>query len=161
MAVGWRDIAFQPGKALAGAIADRWLWLTKRGDLEPFLCSMLGDVFSADGEGQVHWLCCSAADMRQVAASRAAFDAICARNGEEVDEWFGPKLIARLHAAGKIAGPGEAYMFLTLPIFAECRFEPENFKVMSANDIFIGLAEIHQLYLGLPDGTNVRHRIVD
>mgnify|MGYP003296718061 CR=1 FL=1 len=44
-------------------------------------------------------------------------------------------------------------MFLTLPIFAECRFEPENFKVMAANDIFIGLAEIHQLYLGLPDGT--------
>lgn len=161
MTVEWRDVAFQPGKALAGAIADRWLWLTKRGDLEPFLCSMLGNVFAADGDGKVHWLCCPAADVREVASSRAAFDAICARNGAEVDEWFGPELIARLHAAGKIAGAGEAYMFLTLPIFAECRLEPENFKVMLVNDVFIGLAEVHQLYLGLPDGTKVQYRIVD
>jgi hypothetical protein len=161
MAIGWRDMAFQPGKALAQAIADRWLWLTKRSDLQPFLCSMLGDVFAADRDGKVHWLRCPAAEVREVAATRAAFDAICARNGAEVDQWFGPALIGRLHAAGKIAGPGEAYMFLTLPIFAECSFEPGNFKVKSVNDVFIGLAEIHQLYLGIPDGTKVRHQIAD
>jgi hypothetical protein len=161
MAVGWRDIAFQPGKALAGAICENWRWLTKRGDLEPFLCSMLGDVFASDGTGRIHWLCCSAGDVRQVAASRAEFDAICARNGAEVDEWFGPKLIAQLHEAGKIAGPGEAYMFLTLPIFAECRFEPSNLKVMPVNAIFIALADLHQLYVGIPGGSSIRHRIVD
>lgn len=161
MTIGWRDFAFQPDKALAGAIADRWLWLTKRGDLEPFLCSMLGDVFATDRDGKVHWLCCSAADVRQVAETRAAFDAICARGGDEVDEWFGPTLIARLHVAGKVVGPGEAYMFLTLPIFVECSFEPENFKVKPVKDVFIGLAEIHQLYLGIPDGTKVQYWIVD
>ena len=161
MALGWRDIAFQPGRALAAAIAERWRWLTGRGDLEPFLCSLLGDVFAADAAGRVRWLCCSAGTVREVAASRAAFDSICARGGAEVDEWFAPVLIERLHEAGKIAGPGEAYMFLTLPIFAECRFDPDNLKVMPVNDVFIALADLHQLYAGLPDGTVIRHRIDD
>jgi len=161
MDIGWRDIAFQPGKMLAASIVEKWRWLTQRVDLEPFLCSMFGDVFMADAAARVHWLNCSAADFQQIAPDRASFDLACQRNGDEVDVWFGPGLVARLHEAGKRPQPGEAFMFLTLPIFAECRFEPQNFRVMPTHDIFIVLSDLHLLYRDIPVGAKVTHKIGD
>lgn len=161
MAIGWRDIAFQPGPTLAAGITQQWLWLTGRDDLTPFLCSMFGDVFATDAVDRVHWLNCSVGEFQAVAPDRTCFDAACQRYGNEVDAWFAPGLVERLHAAGKQPQPGEAYMFLTLPIFAECRYEPENFRVMPVNDIFIALSDLQQLYRDIPDGTTVRHTIDD
>jgi len=151
MNIGWRDIAFQPGKALAGAIAEEWLWLTKRDDLSPFLCSMLGDVFAEDAAGHIHWLCCPGGHIDPVAGSRETFEAVIAKAGDEREEWFGPTLIEACHAAGKRAEPGQCYMFKTLPIFPDCRYEPGNIAIAPVDDVFIGLSEVLQLYEGLPD----------
>ena len=151
MEVSWRDIAFQPGRALAIGIAQQWQWLTGREDLSPFLCSMLGDVFATDGEGRVHWLCCPGGHVDMVAQSRGDFDTLTNRAGNERDEWFGPALVKACHDAGKRASPGECYMFKTLPIFPECEYSPANIAVVPVDDVFIQLAQVMQLYEGLPD----------
>ncbi|MEP3109446.1 MAG: hypothetical protein ABJP96_05640 [Erythrobacter sp.] len=161
MSVTWKDLAFEPGVTFAQGVAENWEWMTDRKDLTPFLCSKLGDAFCTDVMGQVHWLDCSGGMVQWITPSRATFDAECEKNGAKVDLWFGPKLIEKLHNAGQVAGPGEAYMFLTLPIFEECEFEPHNFKILPANEVFIGLSDMHKLYTDIPDGGRTRHKIVD
>ena len=161
MPVTWKDIAFEPGAAFGEGVVQSWEWMTDRKDLKPFLCSKLGDVFCTDVMGQVHWLDCSGGALQWITPSRETFDAECEKNGAKVDEWFGPKLIEKCYAAGKIAGDGEGYMFLTLPIFEECTFEPENLKVAPVSEVFLGLSEVHKLYADIPDGTRIRHKIID
>ncbi len=151
MNVAWRDIAFAPGKALAAGIVEQWQWRTQRADLTPFLCSMLGDVFAEDAHGMVHWLCCPGDQFDRIAPNRAEFDRLCQEDETRRNEWFGPALIERLHEAGKRAEPGQCYMFKTLPIFPDCEYTPANIAVVPVDDVFIGLAEVLQLYEGLPD----------
>jgi hypothetical protein len=161
MQIGWKDMAFEPGASFADGITQSWLWLTDRPDLKPFLCSKIGDVFCTDITQQVYWLSCSEGVLEWIAPNRAAFDAVCQEGGKKVDLWFGPALIAKLHAAGKVAEPGEAYMFVTLPIFEECSFEPNNFNVMPANEVFVGLSEMHKLYAEHSDKKRMRLTFVD
>ncbi len=161
MPATWKDIAFEPGPSFGEGVVQSWEWMTDRKDLKPFLCSKLGDIFCTDALGAVHWLSCSAGAIEWITPTRAIFDAECAKNGAKVDEWFGPKLIEQLHAEGKVAGPGEAYMFITLPIFKECTYEPSNFKVAAADEVFVGLSEVHKLYDGMPDKTRVRMIVQD
>lgn len=156
MPVTWKDIAFEPGPTFGDGVVQSWEWMTDRSDLKPFLCSKLGDVFCTDALGAVHWLSCSAGAIEWITPSRAIFDAECEKNGAKVDEWFGPKLIEQLHSENKVAGPGEAYMFVTLPIFEECTYTPDNFNVAPANEIFVGMAETLKLYQDLPNKTRVR-----
>ena len=151
MHIAWQDIAFVPGHTLAAGIVEQWRWLTKRDDLEPFLCSMLGDVFARDRTGAVHWLCCPGDHFDRVAPNRTEFDRICREDETRRNEWFGPALIERCHEADKRAEPGQCYMFKTLPIFPECRYEPANIAVVPVDDVLIGLSEVLQLYEGLPD----------
>lgn len=161
MTLRWQDIAFEPGAAFGASVAEAWEWLTDRKDLKPFLCSKIGDVFCTDALGAVHWLDCSGGKLKWITPSRVIFDAECEKGGAKVDEWFGPKLVEKCHAAGKIAGDGEAYMFVTLPIFADCTFEPDNVKISPASDVFLELSEIHKLYVNIPGGAYVRSKIVD
>jgi hypothetical protein len=161
MTVTWKDMAFEPGAVFAQGVAETWEWRTDRKDLKPFLCSKLGDAFCTDVMGQVHWLDCSSGTVQWITPSRATFDAECEKGGAKVDEWFGAKLIQKMHDAGRVAGAGEAYMFITLPIFEDCKFEPENLKILPANEVFIGLSDMHKLYMDMPSDARMRHKIVD
>ncbi|MEQ8412327.1 MAG: hypothetical protein RIB52_12290 [Erythrobacter sp.] len=151
MDVAWRDVAFQPGRALAAEITHRWRWLTDREDLQPFLCSKLGDVFATDAHGRVHWLCCPAGHIDAITADRAEFEAVISDDGSRRDEWFGPSLVTACHAAGKRASAGECYMFKTLPLFPDCAYEPANIAIVPLDEVFIELSEVLQLYAGLPE----------
>ena len=99
--------------------------------------------------------------MEFAAVDRAAFDEICRNGGPEVSEWFGPSLIESLHEAGKIAGEGQCYLFITLPIFEECRYEPDNLAVVPSHEVFAGLANIHRQIADLPDGSKVQIKVID
>jgi hypothetical protein len=161
MEIGWNDIGFRPSAELASEIADAWEWLIGGQDWSPVVCSRLGDLFFERSDGRVDWLSCAAGTIQSAAADRATFDAICHDWGEPVAEWFGPGLVEQLHAAGKIAGPADCYLFLIQPVFAECRYEPDNFGVVPVREIFVGLSDFHKQLASLPDGQSVRLKVTD
>lgn len=81
------------------------------------LFSSLGDVFIEMDSGGVWWLNTRTAELTRVADSVPHFEELL--NSELADEWFLPNLVGKLHAAGKVPGPGECYTFVTLPVFRE------------------------------------------
>jgi hypothetical protein len=161
MSFGWKDIAFTPDAALVEEVAKEWRWLLGDEDWSPVLCSRLGDMFIERPNGRIDWLSCSAGIVERAALNRAEFDEICRANGDQVDEWFGPSFVATLHAAGKIADEGQCYLFITLPIFAECRYEPDNIGVIPIREVFVGLSDVHRQIAELPDGQKVQVKVVD
>ena len=61
-----------------------------------------------------------------------------------------------MHAAGKIPEPGECYTYVTLPVFAEGKYEVDNLNPVPAGEHFSVtghiLHEIHEL----PDDAKVK-----
>ncbi|HEX7711033.1 MAG TPA: hypothetical protein VF418_08830 [Sphingomonadaceae bacterium] len=161
MSVGWRDFAFVPDKELGGEIVAAWHWLVGGSNWTPFLCSKLGDVFFEWPDGTVGWLSCAAGSVEGVAPDRASFDEVCRKSGDEVTLWFGPSLIRALHGAGKVPVDGQCYLFITLPIFAECRYSEDNFAVVPVREVFVGVSDVHQQIAELPDGAKVQIKVVD
>lgn len=161
MSFCWNDIAFLPDDALAAEIARKWQWLLGELDWKPVLCSKLGDVFLERSSGRIDWLSCSAGIVEIAAYDRAAFDEMCRTNGDEVSKWFGPSFVATLHDAGKIAAEHQCYLFITLPIFAECKYEPDNIAVVPLREVFVGLSKFHQQIAALSDSQKVQVKVVD
>ena len=159
MSVTWTDIAFVPDPGLADEIAAAWQWLVP-GSWTPFLCSMIGGIF-LEAEGGVFWLESGTGLVERIAADVMEFESILKNDPDSVDEWFLPPLIERLHDAGKRPGPGQAYAFTLLPVFVEGRYDVENMFAAPAREIFVGIASIHQQLSDVPDGGEVRIRIVD
>jgi len=104
MEIRWHDIGFQPDDHLSRDIREAWAWLFEGESFHPFVCSRLGDCFFTTDDGMVGWLNCSAGKREVLSITRSEFDRACRRGGEEVDEWFGPGLVAAAHEAGKCAG---------------------------------------------------------
>ena len=161
MAIDWADIAFRPGAKLTAEIAEAWAWLPPDGGFEPVLCSMFGDVFFAGQGGQIFWLNCSCGTVEPACDTMGEFEAICDEGGEKMAEWFGPSLVEQLHEAGKVAQPGECYAFAILPIFAECRYEPDNLAPVPVREVLLGLSDIHRQFADQDDGAKVRMRVVE
>lgn len=161
MSIRWNDIAFFPDDVLTAEIAASWLWLIGDEDWKPVLCSRLGDLFLERSSGEIDWMSCSLGSIEVAAPNRATFDQLCAEGGDQLAEWFGPDFVATLHRSGRVAGPNECYLFIVLPIFAECTYEAQNIGVVPVHEVFVGLADIHQQIADLPDGQAVRMRVVD
>lgn len=161
MPVSWRDLAFVPDESLTGDINAAWQWLLGPRDWTAVLCTRLGDFFIERANGEIHWLNCSAGCCDLAARDRATFDQICLTGGRQTAEWFGHTLVQRLHDAGKVAGNTQCYAFVVLPIFTECRFEPENLFVAPIREVFVGLAEVHRQIASLPDGQKVQLKVID
>jgi hypothetical protein len=161
MSLSWNDIAFFPDEALVAEIAKEWKWLLGDESWSPVICSRLGDVFIERKSGRIDWLNCSAGTIEVASPNRGVFDKTCSANGEEVDEWFGANFIATLHEAGKIAGEEECYLFIILPIFAQCEYKPDNIAVVPVKEVFLMSSHVHKQIADLPDGTKVQMKIVD
>lgn len=155
----WADIAFVPASGLAAEIARAWQWLVP-GLWKPFLCSMIGGIFFEEQSG-VYWLESGTGSVERIAADAAEFEAIVGSDPDKVDEWFLPQLVAELLDAGKHPGPGQCYAFLTLPVFAEGKYEVENLVVASARTQLVEVASVHEQLGDLPDGSRVEIKIVD
>jgi len=159
--VRWPDIAFQPSIELADEIGEAWSWLIGDRVFKPFLCSRLGDVFFVTDGGEVGWLSCSEGLIARACNSRTEFDEKCQSRGDEYTEWFGAGLIASLHSAGKVAKADECYAFVILPVFAECKYQPDNLNPVPAREVLIGQSELHKQIAELPEGSAVQISIVD
>jgi hypothetical protein len=160
MSVGWDDIAFELPLELVADVRTAWSWIVPS-LWEPVLCSKIGGIFLKDDEGQVIWLDTAVALADSVAGSVEEFHDICRQNSNVVHEWFGTGLVEQLHAAGKVAGPGECYGFTFLPIFAEGKYVPDNMFVAPISEVLIGTAHIQKQIAELPDGSKVQFKVVD
>ncbi|MEQ1496727.1 MAG: hypothetical protein ABL912_13325 [Novosphingobium sp.] len=161
MPVGWNDLAFRPSPELTAEIAAAWEWLIGDQDWSPVLCSRLGDLFFERSGGGIDWLSCSSGIIHSAAPDRRAFDAICRSWDEPAAEWFGPALVEQLHVSGKIAGPADCYAFLIQPVFAECRYVPDNLVIVPVREVFVGLSGFHQQLTAIPDGQKVQIKVID
>jgi hypothetical protein len=160
MSITWRDIAFQLEPDTAQAAASAWSWLVPQ-PWDPVICSMVGGIFCEKPNGEVHWLDTGTGLVEQVATSRADFDETIRTAPDLVDEWFLPPLVERLHAAGKKPGHGECYGFTILPAFEEGKYDVDNMFVVSVDEQFVSIADVHRQLSELPDGSRVQVKVVD
>jgi hypothetical protein len=160
MAVGWKDIAFVPDPALADEAEGAWSWLVP-GPWRVLVCAMVGGIFLETEAGIVRWLDIGIGLVEDVAESVDAFEAILRSDSPVVEEWFLPGLVEALHEAGKRPEPGEAYWFIVPPAFAEGTYSADNLAVVPVREQLLGSADIHKQIAELPDGAQVRFKVVD
>jgi hypothetical protein len=122
-------------------------------------CTAFGDAFLESPDGGVHWLNTGTAECMQVAVSRLAFEQAIAEEGEAPASWLLPTLVDALEAEGKVLADGQCYTYAILPIFAEGKFEPWNFRPVPAWEHFEVTADLHRQLEGMPDRSRVRLRI--
>lgn len=155
MTVAWSSLTFAPSPEALRELQTSWAWLLRE-PFTPVVFSSLGDVFIELDSGGVWWLNTGTAELARVADSGAHFENLL--NSALADEWFLPKLVAELHAAGKVPGPGECYTFVTLPIFREGKYEVENLNPVPAREHYGLTGLMHKQLHDLPDGAKVQSR---
>lgn len=153
MSIGWSKLTFTPSDEAVAELASSWAWLIKE-PFTPLLFSVLGDMFFREESGKVVWLNTGTGELTPVAASEIEFKGLLAT--EAVEEWFLPALVEKLHAAGKVPGPGHCYTYVTLPVFAEGKYEVENLNPVPAREHFSVTGQILKEIRSLPDGAKVK-----
>ncbi len=133
MSIGWSTLTFTPSGETVARLAESWGWLIRE-PFAPRLFSILGDMFFEPDSGGIWWLNTGTAEVTRVADT---LDEFRERLGTEAaDEWFLPALVEALHAAGKVPEAGECYSYVTLPIFAEGKYEVDNLNPVPADEHF-------------------------
>ena len=153
MSIGWSKLTFTPSDEAVAEFASAWGWLINE-PFTPLLFSVLGDVFFQDKSGKVVWLNTGTGELTPIAASEKESKELLAT--EIVEEWFLPALVQKLHAAGKVPGPGSCYTYVTLPVFAEGKYEVENLNPVPAREHFSVTGHILKEIRSLPDGAKVK-----
>lgn len=93
-------------------------------------------------------------ELTPVAASAPEFQTLLST--DQANEWFLPELVAKLHAAGKIPGPGECFTFVTLPVFSQGHYEVSNLNPVPVREHFGVTGRTIREIAGYPDGAQVR-----
>jgi hypothetical protein len=157
MSISGSDLTFMPSQDAIERLAEAWAWLLKE-PFRPVLFSIMGDVFLEPDSGGIWWLNTGTGELMRVADSIEQFRDLL--RTEVADEWLMPGLVEQLHAAGKIPEAGECYTYVTLPVFAEGKYEVDNLNPVPAGEHFslTGhiLHEIHEL----PDEAKVKLQTV-
>ena len=159
MSLSWSDLTFTPSDEAIQTLATSWSWLLQE-PFVPVLFSSLGDVFfRPESSEAVFWLNAGTGEIRRVAESVGHFRELL--DTALANEWFMPGLVEQLHAAGKIPGAGQCYTYVTLPVFAEGKYEVGNLNPVPASDHFAWTGAILKEIRGVPDGDKVQIRLVD
>jgi Domain of unknown function (DUF1851) len=152
MSLPWSSLTFTPSDEAIEQLFASWSWLLQT-SFTPMLFSMLGDAFLKSESGDVYWLETGTGDLTRVADSVDSFRDLL--KTDLAEDWFLPTLVAALHAAGKIPGPGCCYSFVILPIFKEGKYEVGNLNPISAKEHFSITGMMHKEIHSLPDGAKV------
>jgi hypothetical protein len=165
MSTKWSDISFVPDEQVVAETIAAWKWLIPD-PWKMLVCSMFGGIFFERHSGGVFWLECPTADIVRVANSAAEFHAYLGgpRDNDwakQVEEWFLIDLVGRLHGAGKVPGPGQCYGLTILPVFEGGKYSAENVFVLPAREWLTLTASMHEQLREVPDGSQIRIKIVD
>jgi len=126
------SLTFDPDQATIDAFLKEWRWLLSE-PIQPLLFSIFGDLFYEAPSGTVFWPNTGTAEIEHIADSKDSFRRLLGADCAE--EWFLPKLVEQLRAAGKIPGPNQCYTFIIPPVFKEGRYVVDNFAVIDAKQL--------------------------
>jgi hypothetical protein len=119
--------------------------------------NLFGDAFVVDAAGAVHMLERAACKAERVATSEEEF-------WREVEDdahgWQLRALVDDCRRAGKVLADHQRYAFTTLSAFGG-DYTVENIWVAPHRDWFAFTADVFQQIKNLPDGTQVRLKIID
>jgi hypothetical protein len=141
-----------------GAMLEFWRWLVPELH-RPLFATALGDLFLTDPDGRVLWLDVGSGELQSVADSLAEFERATA-DPDNASLWFGGALVEQLRSAGKVLGLGECYCYLQLPILGG-EYKSGNFRVYDVVTHFRVWGPIHEQLRDLPDGTQVKFKVVE
>jgi hypothetical protein len=153
MGVGWSKLVCCSDEAAVAVLRRAWAWLIPE-PWTPLLVSILGDVFLAQKPKGVLWLNTGIGEISWVAEDIEQFEA--ALGTASANNWFMPELVARLHQAGKIPGPGQCYTYAVFPVFAEGKYDVANLNVVPVSEHFGLSGDLHARISRLPDGQKIR-----
>jgi hypothetical protein len=159
MSLGWSSLTFTPDAEAVRELRSSWAWLMKD-EYSPVLFSVLGDVFfKVLSTGEVKWLNAGTGEVQRVASSVEQFRELLGT--EKAEEWFLPGLVEQLHATGKVPVVGECYTYVTLPVFAEGKYEVANLNAVPAKEHFAATAHVLREIHELPNGAKVRLNVTE
>lgn len=141
MSIDFSSLVCTPSDESVQQFVASWGWLIRE-PFVPVLFTALGDVFIQPDSGGIWWINTGTAEVTRVADSFEQFRELLGT--EQADEWFLPGLIDQLHVAGKVAEAGECYTYVTLPIFAEGKYEVDNLNPVPAYEHFALTGDIHR-----------------
>lgn len=159
MSLGWSALTCVPDAEAVRELRRSWIWLLAE-DYTPVLFSVLGDMFfELRSTGEVKWLNTGTGDVERVAASVAEFREFLGT--EKATDWFMPRLVEQLHAAGKVPSAGQCYTYVTLPVFSEGRYEVANINAVPAKEHFAVTAHVLREIQHHPSGAKVKLNVAE
>jgi hypothetical protein len=159
MALAWSSLTFTPDAEAVRELRSAWAWLLKE-DYSLVLFSVLGDVFfSVPSTGEVKWLNTGTGDVQRIAGSVEEFRELLST--EKAEEWFLPGLVEQLRVAGKVPAAGQCYTYVTLPVFAEGKYEVANLNAVPAREHFAATAYVLREVQELPEGAKVKLNVAE
>jgi hypothetical protein len=111
-------------------------------------------MFFQPASGGVWWLNTGTAELSLVADTVEQFRDLLGTT--QADEWFMPSLVEKLVLAGKVLKEGECYTYVTLPVFAEGKYEVDNLNPVTGIDHFTATGHILGELQSLPSGAMVK-----
>lgn len=135
-----------------------WHWKVGR-HANVVALSLSGDAFFRDEDGRVQWLDTGAGIVEQVASDEAEFWAVLADPERAGELLLQPVVESFLNARGPFP-VGQCLGYLKLPIFGG-DYAGKNRVLLPVGEHFLFTGELHERIRDLPDGSQVRIKVVD
>jgi hypothetical protein len=148
MAISGADLTCTPNQDAIERLAEAWAWLLKE-PFVPVLFTALGDMFFEPDSGGIWWLNTGTGRTH----ARRGFRRRLSREAR----WRSRKRMAHARARGAASRrrespePGECYTYVTLPVFAEGKYEVDNLNPVPAGEHFSVTGHILHEIAELPD----------
>ena len=123
------------------------------------LVTLFGDLFYEQPAGEIWWLNSGTGSIKKVSASGAEFRQRLKTDDAEL--WLLPQLVDRLRVAGKILAAEQCYTLVTPPVFTQGKYEIDNIAIVPAIEHFRLSADLHKQIADLPDGAQVRLKVIE
>jgi hypothetical protein len=135
-----------------------WAWLLP-GEFTLWLVTRFADLILVLPDGSVHMLDVGAGTLERVANDRADFSKKI-DEGDNANNWLKIPLVDECRAAGMRLKRGQCYGFKTPPVLGG-EYSVENVGPLSITDYLGAYGSIHEQIRNLPDGAEVRLKVVD
>jgi hypothetical protein len=130
-----------------------WRWLI-RGDVQPLLLTILGDLF-VTCDNAVYFLDTESGRFSHVAPNRDVWKQML-NNPSMIDVWFRPAFIDQLNQSGRRLRAGEVYS-PTIPTVLGGKLTVENYTPSQWRMHLHVMGHIHRQVRALPVGTKITH----
>jgi hypothetical protein len=139
-------------------LLDDWKWLVPS-TATVWLMNRFAELVLMLEDGSVSYLETSTGALRRIARDREEFIVRIDEN-DNANEWLMIPLVDQCVTAGMILGANQCYGFKTAPTLGG-QYEIANVELSDISVYLAVMGQIHEQIKDLPDGTRVRHVVVD